>query len=316
MLIDPDRRRHRHRHPPSITGALVVITVGVLLLITNLYPELNAWSIALRWWPVAIILVGIGKVWEAFQRRDAPGQPGSGENFSAMPWVVLLLVVLLCVGMWREGRGQSSLHESQTLELGGAKDVHAKIDVPTGKLSIAGGASKLLDANFQYLKSDGDPLLSYSVKDGSGHIDLSQPNDSHIRMLNSHNLWDLRFSDDVPLNLDLTVGAGHGDVDLRGIDVRDLTLNFGTGELNLDLSGPRKNNLVATIKGGVGSAKIRLPKDVGVSVHASGGIGAISAHGLIEHDKNYVNDAFGKSPTSITLTIQGGIGSIRLETED
>ena len=314
MPIDPDRRRHRH--PSSITGALIVITVGVLLLITNLYPQLNAWSIVGRWWPVAIILVGIGKVWEAFQRRDAPGQPNSGQNVSAMPWVVLVLVILLCVGMWREGKVQASLHDSQTIDIGSAKEVQAKIEVPTGKLSIAGGASKLLDANFQYLKSDGEPRLAYDVKDGRGHLDLSQPNDSHIRMLNSHNNWDLRFSDDVPLNLDLTVGAGEGNLDLRGLDVRTLTLNFGTGELNADLTGPRKNNLVATIKGGVGSAKIRLPKDVGVSVHASGGIGAISAHGLTEHDKNYVNDAFGNTPTSITLTIEGGIGSIRLETED
>ena len=219
--------------------------------------------------------------------------------------------------MWREGRGQSSLHESQTLEMGAAKDVQAKIDVPTGKLSIAGGACKAARRQLSLPQSPTASRCSpTSVKDGTGHLNLSQPNDSHIRMLNSHNLWDLRFSDDVPLNLDLTVGAGEGNLDLRGLDVRDLTLNFGTGELNADLTGPRKNNLIATIKGGVGSAKIRLPKDVGVSVHASGGIGAISAHGLTQHDKNYVNDAFGKSPTSITLTIEGGIGSIRLETED
>jgi hypothetical protein len=293
-----------------------VITVGVLLLITNLYPQLNAWHIVSRWWPVAIIVVGLGKVWEAFQRRDAPGQPNSGQNVSAMPFVVLVLVILLCVGMWRESKVQASFQDSQTIELGGAKEVQAKIEVPTGRLKIDGGAVKLLDANFNYLKSDGKPVIAYDVKDGHGHLDLSQPNDSHIRMLNSHNAWDLRFADDVPLNLDITVGAGQGDLDLRGLDVRDLTLNFGTGELTADLTGPRKSNLIGTIKGGIGSAKIRLPKDVGVSVHATGGIGAVSTHGLTEHDKNYVNDAFGKTPTSITLTIEGGIGSIRLETED
>jgi hypothetical protein len=313
MPRDPNRPR---RHPPTITGALIVIAVGIFLLIVNLYPQLNAWNVLARWWPVAIILVGLGKVWEAFQRRDAPGQPGCGENFSAMPWVVLVIVILLCVGMWREGKVQASLHESQTLDVGSAKEVQAKIEVPTGKLSIAGGAAKLLDANFRYLKSDGEPVLAYDVKDGRGHLDLSQPNDSHIRMLNSHNQWDLRFSDDVPLNLDLTVGAGGADLDFRGIDLRDLAINFGTGELTVDLTGPRKNNLVGTIKGGVGSAKIKLPKDFGVSVHATGGIGAVTAHGLTEHDNTYVNDAFGKSPTTITLTIEGGIGSIRLETAD
>jgi hypothetical protein len=312
MPRDPSRRRH----PPTITGALVVITVGVFLLIMNLYPQLDAWGVARRWWPVAIILIGVGKVWEAFQRRDAPGQPGSGENFSAMPWVVLLLVILFSWGIWREGKVKGGLHDSQSIELSGAKAVQAKVEIPTGKLSIEGGGSKLLDADFKYLPSDGKPVIAYNVKDDRGQLDVSQPNDSHIRMLNSHNIWDLRFSDDVPLNLDLTVGAGSGDLDLRGLDVRDLTLNFGTGALTMDLTGPRKNNLVAHIKGGEGDATIKLPKDVGVSVHATGGIGAVSAHGLTEHDKTYVNDAFGKSAASITLTIEGGIGSVNLETAD
>jgi len=55
-----------------------------------------------------------------------------------------------------------------------------------------------------------------------------------------------------------------------------------------------------------------LPKDVGVTAHATGGIGSVRAVGLHENDHEYTNDAFGKSPHTIRLNIEGGIGEIEL----
>ena len=64
--------------------------------------------------------------------------------------------------------------------------------------------------------------------------------------------------------------------------------------------------------GGVGQATIRLPKDVGVTAHAAGGIGSIRAEGLHENGSEYKNDAYGKTPYTIKLDVQGGIGEIEL----
>ena len=85
--------------------------------------------------------------------------------------------------------------------------------------------------------------------------------------------------------------------------------------LNLNLTGPREHNLNATVKGGIGSATIELPKDVGVSVHTSGGIGAVVTHGLTENSHDYTNDAFGKSSATIYVTVEGGIGKIELNVD-
>ena len=60
-------------------------------------------------------------------------------------------------------------------------------------------------------------------------------------------------------------------------------------------------------------ATIRLPRDVGVVATVHGGLGSIDTHGLKEEDGQYVNDAYGKSPTTIHLSVNGGIGSIRLQ---
>ncbi|HYA96899.1 MAG TPA: LiaF domain-containing protein, partial [Methylomirabilota bacterium] len=94
-----------------------------------------------------------------------------------------------------------------------------------------------------------------------------------------------------------------------------LEVNMGAGQLDLDLTGPRKENMTVVIHGGVGQARIRLPKDVGVRADAHGGIGSIDVSGLRHDGGEYVNDAYGKSPVTIDLNVQGGVGQITLEVE-
>jgi len=94
-----------------------------------------------------------------------------------------------------------------------------------------------------------------------------------------------------------------------------LEVNLGAGQLNVDLSGDRKADLPVEIHGGVGQATIQLPKNVGVLVHAHGGIGAINTGGLQHEDGAYHNDAYRKSPITIEMNIEGGVGEIDLRTE-
>jgi predicted membrane protein len=96
------------------------------------------------------------------------------------------------------------------------------------------------------------------------------------------------------------------------VDVKNLDVHMGAGQLDLDLTGSRKESVQGTIEGGVGQATIRLPKDVGVHVDATGGIGAVDVSGLHRDGDSYVNDVYGKTPTNVDLTIHGGVGEIRL----
>ena len=53
----------------SIGGALIVIALGIFFLIINLHPDLDAWSIVRRYWPVLLIAVGVGYMWDALMDR-------------------------------------------------------------------------------------------------------------------------------------------------------------------------------------------------------------------------------------------------------
>src|ERR1700729_3259298 len=77
----------------SIGGALIVVAVGVFFLILNLHPELNAWDIVGRYWPVLLIALGLGHMWDAWMDRSYP-QPDGPRHHSGPPSGVLVFLTL------------------------------------------------------------------------------------------------------------------------------------------------------------------------------------------------------------------------------
>jgi hypothetical protein len=108
-------------------------------------------------------------------------------------------------------------------------------------------------------------------------------------------------------------GAGRVNLTLAGLSLTRVDFDLGAGEVNVDLTGDWKSDLTANLNGGVGKATIRLPRDVGVRATAHGGIGSINAHDLKKDGDAYVNDAYGKSPVTLRVNVEGGVGEINLE---
>jgi hypothetical protein len=299
----------------SFTGALVVIAIGVFFLVVNLHPGPDVWWYVLsHYWPVFLIIIGLGKMWDAWMDRARPSGTPPRDHFGA-PIAVLIIALLLGLAVWRGRTTRGNLHDAQQIALQGAQSVTANIEIPSGKLDLSGGAAQLLDANFNYVAEDGKPVVDYSVADGRGDLNITQENKHHIQFATRPNDWILRFADAVPIDMSVQMGAGESNLRLLGLNVSSLDVNIGAGHLRLDLTGPRKTNLNVVIHGGVGAASIRLPRDVGVRVHASGGIGAVTSGGLTREGDDYVNAVVGKTPATIDVTVEGGIGAINLQLE-
>ena len=60
-----------------MTGPLILIVLGILLLLNNLYPEVYPFS---RVWPVILIVIGIAKVLESIARRGGGSPPPGKES--------------------------------------------------------------------------------------------------------------------------------------------------------------------------------------------------------------------------------------------
>lgn len=310
MPNQPPRRRG------SLFWALLLIVLGLVFLYANLRPEWNPWPLISRYWPVLLIVYGLGRLWDAL-RAPAASTPGSppprrhgGEIFAI--FVVILLLAFAAAGSRRFSRIE---HSAQTVDAQGAQSVRVNIEMPAGELTVSGGAAKLLEGDFNYAESDGQPLISYDHSGTDGNLTISQPGHSgfnHLVGRNGNSYWTIRLNDDLTRELRVEMGAGQGNLNLSGVHLTKLSFEVGAGELNADLTGDWKQDVDVRVEGGVGSATIRLPRSIGVRVHADGAIGSIDVSGLRRQGDYYVNDAYGNSPVTMNVRAEGGIGEIRL----
>ena len=309
----------RSQRRTSLVLPIVLITVGAMFLYANWRPAFDPWPILRTYWPLILVFVGLGKMWDATRAKQNPdgtarsGGVSLGATFGALAFV-LVLVILFWHGraFTRDRRSSDDWQQhSQTVDRQGAKSVNVSLETSAGEFTIGGGASHLLDADFKYSDSYGTPRVAYNVDAGIGHLNISQ-DDSSVHFGKSHNEWNLRLGNEVPLELKVEMGAGRGRLSLRDLPVTRLEMSMGAGQADVDLTGDRKSDLTANLEGGVGQVTIRLPRKVGVVVRASGGIGSINAHGLRHEDDEYTNEAYGKTPATIHLKVEGGIGQINL----
>jgi len=309
----------------SVVFPLLVIAFGILMLLWRWLPDFNPWPVLGKYWPLFLILVGAGMFWDRSQRQREPDSAPAFPIGSTIATFVFLLVLAFL--LWRghsfERHGWTSAannpghrgHETQVVDLNGARAVRMNVEMPTGQLRINGGAEHLLEADFYQGDAWHTPSVDYSVTDGVGTLQVGQQSTGQA-MVNSDNIWNLKVSDEVPLELKIDVGAGRSDLHLSKVDLTRLELNIGAGQANVNLTGERGKDLQAVIHGGVGEAVVQLPKNVGVVATVHGGLGSVDVRGLKKNeDGQYVNAAYGKSPNTLRLTVEGGIGHIKLEQE-
>ena len=315
----------RHK---SYVGPIILIVLGVLFLTGNLLPGFDPWRFIWLFWPLILILIGLGKIWDIHYARQHPDEtnrpPISGTGIA---WIIVLALFLSLAWhrspawddpygwSWSDRDGGARVHDTQAVEVQGAKSVSADLEMPAGQLTLTGGSPRLLDADFDYEKRQGNPVVDYDVSGDRGELSVKQRQRHSFFGNNGNNDWNLRFNDAVPTDLRVHMGAGQSNLRLSGMNVNALEIHMGAGELNLDLTGERKTSLQGNIHGGAGHATIRLPKNVGVRVEASAGIGAINASGFTRDGNAYVNDLYGKTPSTINLNIHGGVGDLDLVEE-
>jgi hypothetical protein len=303
----------------SLVFPIVLIGMGALFLLQRWNPAFDPKSILLTYWPLILIFIGIGKIWDNVQRSRNPNAPPGislGATFGAVAFVLVIGMLIWHGRGFSHGRGGvfGTKHTTKIVETQRAKSARAKLEMGAGQLTINGGSANLMEADFNYSDSYDEPRVEYNVAEGVGQLNVSQDSRT-VHIGHSENDWSLHFSKDIPMELKIDMGAGQGNLHLRDVPLTRLDLNIGAGQVDVDLTGDRKSDLTADIEGGVGQANIRLPKNVGVIVHASGGIGSIDAHGLKHEDDTYTNDAYGKTPATIRLKVEGGIGEIVLSQE-
>jgi hypothetical protein len=132
---------------------------------------------------------------------------------------------------------EQPLVEERVVELGDATSVKASVGMGSGNLRIAGGGDRLMRGRFEYGALRWKPEVQYAVEDGRGSLRVKQPDERIGLDVDPAYLWDLAFADEVPLDLDISLGAGQSALDLGSTTLRTLHSAIGSGQFAADLTG-------------------------------------------------------------------------------
>lgn len=226
--------------------------------------------------------------------------------------VCLAAVTVSSCGSFDHFEAGPSKEETVTLERDKAEMVSVELKLAAGELKVSGGSSKLLEAKFRFNSPASKPRVRYDASAFRGKLTIDQDSD---KPLHGNASWNLKFSNDVPLDLSVHSGATEATLDVGSLDLRKLDCHVGVGKVEIDLRGKPRRGFDVSVKGGVGEANIYLPSGVNLMANAQGGIGEISVEGLTREGNRWVRRVPQIGAPTIHVDVHGGIGSIKLVAE-
>jgi hypothetical protein len=97
------------------------------------------------------------------------------------------------------------------VDLDQSEMVRVALKMGTGELSVAGGSTHLLDADFDYSAPSRAPAVRYRSTGVRGDLAVEQPGldqPSFTGPRNGDYRWDLRLNEGVPLDVVANLGVG------------------------------------------------------------------------------------------------------------
>jgi len=197
----------------------------------------------------------------------------------------------------------------ETIPLAGAESATVEVLFGAGELEIeAGPSDQLFSGHFRYNVERWEPEVTYeggvlTIEQGGAKEDWGIPTGD---IQGIRNEWELEFSPEIPLKMDLDLGAGAGKLDFTGLQLTSLALDMGAGDFDVRFGEPNRVEM-SNFTLNTGASKLEV---IGIGnagpeqVKVQGGVGDI------------VLDFTGDWPRSADVQVTTGVGSVTLQLPD
>jgi hypothetical protein len=191
---------------------------------------------------------------------------------------------------------------SEEIPLDGTDEAEVVINFGAGELDIsAGEAETLLAGDFRTNVEEWAPDVSWR----NGTLRLEQGDEGSMDGIveaGAVNEWDLEFSPEVELDMELRVGASQSTLDLSGLALTRFVLETGASEMSIRFNEPNPAAM-SSLEVAAGAASL-IVDEIGnagpETVTVRGGAG------------NLILDLTGDWPGSSRIQIEAGIGALTL----
>ncbi|MCB9451086.1 MAG: hypothetical protein H6672_06580 [Anaerolineaceae bacterium] len=239
-----------------------------------------------------------------------------------------------------------------TAPVDGATSARVELNMAIGKVTVdaLSGSDNLMEAEVGHVgemeftvSGDEEKRVKLGQKQPKGGIRL--PFKEAINAIGSRDdlLWTVGLSPNVPMRLKINAGLGASSLDLSELQITDLDVDAGVGEVQLTLpamgesykaevdSGvgsiritiPENAALKLDIDGGVGSTTVSIPHNAAVRIKADSGLGGIhlpdhfmrvkKGDDFVTKSGVWETEGFAVAARQIVIHYDGGIGGLKVE---
>ena len=288
----------------SVFWGVILVTIGVLLLLSNLGVLAVDWSNVWRLWPLFIVVTGF-------------------SILATTHWIWRLLSVVVVLGalagvLWfATGNYEESDNAARTQQTSvqvedGVRQVDVELSAGASRIEVdSHEGGNLADVK---LESNGLEIDKRESRDGdTQRVELSADRDRSWWLMPDKNTWNVSVTERLPLSFTVDAGASSIDMDLSNTMLRNLKVDSGASSLDIKL-GSKEAKQSVKIDSGASSIKLRLPKNSGVSLKLDGGLNSKNLADLKEvSEDEYRTDNYDSAVKTIDITADAGVASITIE---
>jgi hypothetical protein len=290
--------------PRSLGGLilpLILIGLGAAFLLANLgYLTPISIRALVDVWPIALILIGI----ELLLGRRQPWV-AFGLQLVALALAVAL-VASQSAGLLSSAAATTS---SDTVARDGATALALDVNADMGDLTIAGGASALVETR----STGGEVEVSTERQDGRAEVEIDPKHHFVLPFQGLRTDLEVAVANDVAASLRVEIGAGDARLDLRDLRITRASVDAGAGDIFVSLPAPQ-GEVAIDIDAGAAEVTIEVPNGVEARVTVSGGAVSLDSTNSRLAASGGVAETAGYATASsrVTVTIDAGAASVHI----
>lgn len=302
------------RRPPSLVGPLLLVVLGTLLLLTNLgVVSWDLWAELWKFWPLVLILLGVELL--------VGGRSSWGTALLVLAVFGLVALLSAAGPFWTPWTAASAATTTSAFqqEIGPARRADVRLQFGAGAFAVTSGASPghLVEGT---ASGPEEVRLEprYQLQGDTGVLELQAarrwPAGLHFGDRAAPRRVDVKLSRELPLTLDVSVGAAEGVVDLTGLNVERLRLESGAAQVRARFSDVAARS-EATVKGGAASLTLEVPPDVAARITVQSGLASVD----VDESRfpkvggsQYQSPDYGTAPKQLDLRVEAGLASVTI----
>ncbi len=305
---------NENRNRSAYIMGLFLIGIGLLFLLNSLgIATFRIWYLLSRFWPLILILIGLNIILKK----------------TKLWWIVPILIFVIFIGaivmpepMIRRFDTGSFTFYLNDQERSGVYKEDREFDNELNKLKVnlKYGANRLrvgkiinednlYDVDIDYRGEV--PTVYYNRTNNNGDLRVEQA--KKINVGNGSEKWEVNLTNKIPIDINVSAGAGDLMLDLEGLKVDDLNIDAGLGQISIRY--PDYNN-ETEISAGASNIKLVIPEETAFRIETSTVLNNMNFDevGLIKvQDDIYQSMNYGEVENKIKIKLSTSVGNIKVQ---